>query len=716
MKTKRLRRWATACMVFVVSATASTAAEETPQRTATLYRDTWGVPHIYAETAAAGAYALGYAQAEDRLGDIYQSVRTGMGLMSEAFGKKYVDQDYIMRLCRNAELAEEHWKTAPSHMKEITTAFTAGIGAYIKEHPENVPEHALKIEPWMIMTIGRAMILRWPLGTIQDDLKEGKRRSEAPQGPPMRSNQWAVAPSRSADNVPILLADPHLTWEGLAVLYEARVHAGDLHMNGFFLIGAPIVGIGHNRHVGWSMTTGGPDTSDVYEMQFKLGLPPQYKYDDEWRDARIVPISIPVKDSLPVIRPAIYTHLGPVVSEPNLKTGRAFVGASPYFKQAGLSEQLYRMATATDSHELFDALGMHQLNEQNMMFADVHGTIGYLRSGATPIRPDGYDWSAPVSGQTSKTAWTDLHPVEDLVHIFNPKRGYMTNCNISPENMLVDSPMTPDKYRKYIYNVTWDTNNPRGRRTVEVLENDDSVTKDEAISYAMDVHDYLADVWQHELREAIDSVGKDQPRDAEFDAAVKAILDWDGEFVPESTATPVYKFWRLKCGKQLDLAPLAQGKPLDDASRRKMLDLLADTIAEMKKQYGRWNVAWGDIHKVGRGGKYFPVGGAEFKSGNPDANFAETLFDVRCDPDPDQPGRFIARNGSMAMLLMFFRKDGIETYTCTPWGQSGDPDSPHYMDQGEKLYSKRLMKPNWWTKEELMPHVESTTILSLDGK
>jgi acyl-homoserine lactone acylase PvdQ len=696
-----------------MSTAVSALADESSDRTVTVYRDTWGVPHVYAETAAAGAYGLGYAQAEDRLGDIHTSVRTGMGRMSEAFGKKYIEQDYIMRLCRNPEMAQEYWKTAPSHLKEIVAAFTAGIDAYAEKHPEKVPEHAIEIEPWMILTIGRAMILRWPLGTIQDDLREGQRRAGPPKGPPMRSNEWAVAPSRSADNVPILLADPHLTWEGLAVLYEARVHAGELHMNGFFLIGTPMVGIGHNRHVGWAMTTGGPDTSDVYEMKIRLGVPPQYEYDGEWRDAKIVPFTIPVKDSAPVVRPAFYTHLGPVVSEPDLKAGRAFVGSSPYFEPSRMFEQTYRMVTAKNTRELFDALGMNQLNEQNLMFADVEGNIGYLRSGATPIRPEGYDWSAPVPGHTSKTAWKGLHPAKDLVHLFNPKRGYMVNCNISPENMLVDSPMTPDKYRKYIYNVSWDTNNPRGRRTVDLLEADKSVTKEEAIAYSMDVHDILAERWQKELKEAVKTVGKDRKKDGEFDAAVRAILEWDGRYVPESTATPVYKFWRLKCGKQLDLGQLADNQPLDAKTRRKMLDLLAETIAELNTKYGRWDVAWGTIHKVGRGGKFFPVGGAEYHSGNKDANFSETLFDVRCKTDPDNPNREIANNGSMAMLLMFFHKNRVESYSCTPWGQSGDPDSPHYMDQGEKLYSKLRMKPTWWTKAELMPNVKSTTQLSV---
>jgi acyl-homoserine lactone acylase PvdQ len=682
--------------------------------TVTLYRDTWGVPHVYADTPAAGAYGLGYAQAEDRLGDIFMAVRTGMGTMSEAFGKKYVEQDYIMRVCRNSELAEHYWQTAPAHLKEIAAAFTAGIETFMQEHPETVPAHAVDLEPWMILTIGRAMILRWPLGTIQDDLGEAKTRSGPPAGPPMRSNEWAVAPSRSADRCPILLADPHLTWEGLAVLYEARVHAGDLHMNGFFLIGAPIVGIGHNEHVGWAMTTGGPDTSDVYDIKFKLFPTPKYEFNGQWRDATVESIRIAVKDSSPVVRPVIYTHLGPLVSEPNLETGRAFVGASPYFEQTGLFEQSYRMAMAKDSRELFDALGMNQLNEQNIMFADDGGTIGYVRNGATPIRPEGFDYTAPVPGDTSKTAWKGIHPIQDLVQLFNPPRGYMQNCNISPENMLVDSPLTPDKYAKHLYNVSWDTNNPRSRRIVQLLENDSSVTREEAISYTMDVYDISAERWQRELREAVDTIGKELSQNADFDAAVKAMLAWDGQFVPDATATVLYKFWRLKCGnKKLNLSPLAENKSLDTDTRLKMLELLSETIAELKQRYGRWDVAWGEVHKVGRGGKYFPVGGAEFRSGDKEANFSETLFDVSCEEDPKQPGHYIANNGSMATLLMFFHKDGIETYSCTPWGQSGDPESPHYMDQGEKLYSRLKMKPSWWKKEDLLPNVKSTKTLTV---
>jgi hypothetical protein len=63
----------------------------------------------------------------------------------------------------------------------------------------------------------------------------------------------------------------------------------------------------------------------------------------------------------------------------------------------------------------------------------------------------------------------------------------------------------------------------------------------------------------------------------------------------------------------------------------------------------------------------------------------------------------------MAMILMFFDQEhGVRSFTCTPWGQSGHIESPHYVDQAAALYSNRTMKPTWWNIDELMQNTEST--------
>lgn len=686
----------------------------------TLYRDVWGVPHIYADTPAGGAFGLGYAQAEDRIDDVFRAVRTGLGRLAEIDGEDLVDQDYIMRVCRNEEVCKKAWKETPPVLKEIAEAFQSGIETYLAEHPDQKPESYIELEPWMFNTIGRAMILRWPLGTIQDDLSnKDKKSTEKRTQPvnsqpetaiPMRSNEWSVAPSRSTQKCPILHADPHLTWEGLAVLYEARIHAGSWNVCGFFLIGTPLMGYGHNERVGWANTTGGPDTADVYEMKVKPGLIPQYEYDGQWKTPRLTPQKIVVKGrEKPILRPAALTHLGPVVAP--IEGEKTYVGATPYFDKTGLFAQFYRMNHAVNAKDLFAALGELEYNEQNVMFADVDGNIAYVRNGATPIRPEGYDWNAPVPGNTSATAWQGIHPIEDLVHIFNPPSGYMQNCNISPARMMVDSPMTRDKYKPYIFNVFEWERNPRGDRSTELLDEDSSVTADEAKAYAMDVYDLLAPRWQKGLKDAVAAVGAERMKDPEFAAAVKAILDWNGEWTVDATQTVLLRDWRNKCAGRAELLPMAEDKPLTTEAQTLLVDSLASALADVKKTYGKWNPKWGDAYVVGRGGKYFPMPGADFGDRKDTYNYTETLLSISYKDDPEQAGRHVAYKGSMAMILMFFKPDGVESYSACAWGQSGRPDSPHYVDQSENLFSKRKLKPTFFRKEDLLKNLESERTL-----
>lgn len=673
--------------------------------TVTLHRDSWGTPHVIADSEKAAAYGLGYAQAEDRLGDIYVNVRTAIGRMAEAFGAEHVESDYYMRALKNEERCAAYWETAPQHQKDLLEGFIAGLNAFIAENPDAVPAWSLDIQPPHLLAIGRAMILGWPLGTIQDEL----RRKTNSVG--RSSNEWSVAPSRSADGCAILLTDPHLTWEGLAVFYEATVHCPTLQMNGFFIAGSPLLALGHNEHVGFACTTGGPDTSDVYEVKINPQNPLQYEYDGEFHNAELSFVSIPVKDGNPVQRPVAYTRHGMLVSEPDIENGVAYVGATPYLEATGLFEQMYRMCKAKNSDEFYEALGMNQLMEQNLMFADTRGNIQYVRTGRVPIRPKGYDWSRPVPGSTSETEWKGIHPIEDLVQVKNPEAGYMQNCNISPANMMVDSPMTPEKYIDYIYNVLWDDTNTRGRRAIQVLSNDDSLTKEEAKALATDVYDVREPEWRKALTEALDSHGEAFMEDKTFAEAVDAILEWNGLFTRDSVAGPIVMYWREAARNQVDGDAIAAGKTLDDANLHKLLESLQQALAKMKELYGDKKVTWGDIHVVGRGGKYFPVGGADFGGGAVDTR---TLFDVEGHPDPDQKGRYIANNGSMSILLMFMHKDGIESYSCIPWGQSADPQSPHYMDQGEKLYSQRKLKRTRWTEEAILADVKSERTFTVE--
>src|SRR5438105_10819217 len=204
----------------------------------------------------------------------------------------------------------------------------------MNEHPDEVPSWAPRLEPWQIIALGRYVIWGWPEGDAAGDLK--RAGIEPDPIAPRASNEWTVAPGRTADGVPLALIDPHLSWYGQFRFYEARLYGGALETSGVAIPGLPLTTLGHNRYCSVAMTTGGPDAADVYEEELNPANPRQYKYDGKWRDMTVRTEVIGVKENGRVARKKFeieYTHHGPVVAH---KNGKVYAMKLPYFDQLRL--------------------------------------------------------------------------------------------------------------------------------------------------------------------------------------------------------------------------------------------------------------------------------------------------------------------------------------------------------------------------------------------
>ncbi|SVA81953.1 uncharacterized protein METZ01_LOCUS134807, partial [marine metagenome] len=98
------------------------------------------------------------------------------------------------------------------------------------------------------------------------------------------SNNWAVAPSRSASGNAILAGDPHLDFQLPSIWYEVHlIVPGELDVYGVTIPGAPAITIGFNRDVAWSFTNTGSDVMDFYRetVEEKDGTQ-RYLFDGEW--------------------------------------------------------------------------------------------------------------------------------------------------------------------------------------------------------------------------------------------------------------------------------------------------------------------------------------------------------------------------------------------------------------------------------------------------
>lgn len=665
----------------------------------TIVRDTWGVPHIYADTIPGFAYGLGWAQAEDRLEQLLRNYRLATGTMAEAFGPNFVQQDWQQRLVGQIEVCRRRYPELPAEVRAAIEAFQAGVKAYMARHPDEVPEWAPQLRPYQAVALGRMIILNWPLGRARSELQ---RRAEVDVG--FGSNQWAVRPERTEMGCAVLCIDPHIPWDGPFRFYEFRAHARDFHVSGFGPLGAPVVGLGHNDRLGWACTTGGPDTTDVYVEQINPDNPLQYKYDGEWRDMTVRKVVIAVKGAEPVERLVESTHHGPIM----LREGnRAYALACPYIGEVDLVTQLYRMNTANNLAEFKAAVGMNQLMEQNVMYADVEGNIFYVRTGRVPIRPTGYDFGVPVPGNTSATEWKGLHPMSDLVQMLNPPSGWMQNCNIGPDTMTEDCPISADDYPDYIYGARPGASNSRGRRASELLAKGRRLTLKGLMAIVLDTHAQHAEQWQAAVAAAVEALS-DDPRVRELKPALDILAAWNGRMDSKQPGATLYRVLRETAKEHdppIDAGAIAEGKRLSRRQRDALLDALSQAAATLIERYGRLKVRWGDVHRIRRGDTSYPVSGGDTGGGS-------TLRAVGTDRED---GIYYGRSGQSWTQLVILKKGDVRSYSATPWGQSDDPDSPHYFDQGEQLFSKSRLKDTWFQPHSEAGHVETTTTLYWEG-
>jgi acyl-homoserine-lactone acylase len=678
------------------------AVEAAQSQKVTVYRDEFGVPHIFAATLEAAAFAVGYAQAEDRLEDILKDYRLASGTMAEVFGPNYYSNDLIQHMVRHAEVAREKYKTISPEARAIIEAFQAGIKAYMKEHPEQVPSWAPEIHPWDVVALSRQMLYAWAVSQVATKLAASGIRLQLP--PYRGSNAMLIGARRSALGVPITIIDPHLNWYDQYRFYPLRIYAGDFQVAGVAALGLPLPLLGHNRYCAVAMTTGGPDCADAFEEEVNPKNPRQYLYDRKWRDMEVHTERIAVKngDHIQWREADIeYSHHGPVVAR---KGNKAYTVAIPYADQVGVIDELYKMMTAHNLEEMKRALSLLQLMPQNILIGTVQGDIYYVRNGRVPIRPKGIDTSKPIPGSASQNEWQGIHPFSDLVQITNPPSGYMHNSNVTPFAMMKDSPLVPERYAEhpYLYNGTrtW-LRHQRGEMITELLDAADKVTPEQAIGLAFNTQVWHAELWQARLKGAWEKTapfGKSRNAGEVYGLIQK----WNRRLDADSEGALAYYAFK----KAFDAKAAAQTEPPADLTDAQVIAALQKAAQWLEQTFGSLHVAYGQYFRIGRrgGDRTWPVSGGALIDAGMDTPRSIAF---------EQVGKEMVGYQGQAATQIVILTNPPQSFAVVPLGVSDRKDSGHWDDQAEKLFSKSKVAPTYFLKKsELLKHVTSTKVLT----
>ena len=514
------------------------------------------------------------------------------------------------------------------------------------------------------------------------------------------SNEMLLAPARTAMKAPIAVIDPHLGWYGEFRFYQVRIYAGEYAVSGVSILGVPFPSLMHSRWCSVAMTTGGPDTSDVYEEELNPANPRQYKYDGQWREMTVRREKIKVRVDGKLVEKEVElesSHHGPIVAHRN---GKAYAMAIPYMNEIGLTDQIHQMNIARNLTEMKKALSMLQLMAQNIMIGTTGGDIYYQRTGRVPIRPKGFDTSRPLPGNTSASEWKGIHPMEDLVQIANPPQGYMQNNNISPFAMMKESPLLPEKYadRPVVYNDEKRPPHQRGAMTLEELSAAKNVTVEDAIRFAFSTQVYKADEWQARLKAARE---KAAPLAADAAAISDQIQRWDRHSTPDSTGALAFYAFKMSLEDKLEQAAVEVPASITD---EKLLAALGRAAQWLRSRFDSLEVPYGRYFRVGRtGGKTYPVGGGTVREAGMATPRAITFQSI---------GKEMVGVGGQTSTQIVILTKTPQSFAILPLGESDHPESGHWDDQAEKLFSRgRAQSTFFLNKPELLKHVTARKLL-----
>src|SRR5258708_3460108 len=180
-------------------------------------------------------------------------------------------------------------------------------------------------------------------------------------------------------------------------------------MAGGTAAGSPFILAGHNERMAWGLTTTTADVEDLFVERVDPDDPGRYLTPHGSAPFASRPETILVRGESPVEITIRTTRHGPVLSDV-LPAGAADPGyvlalAATFTIPEGRSaEALWELNRATDWPSFRVALRHFVGPMQNIVYADVDGTIGFIAPGLVSIRHGGEGW-LPASGWTGEYDW-----------------------------------------------------------------------------------------------------------------------------------------------------------------------------------------------------------------------------------------------------------------------------------------------------------------------
>ncbi|GAB3634905.1 penicillin acylase family protein [Hymenobacter arcticus] len=708
---------------------AEVASWQQQARRVTITRDTWGVPHITGKTDADAVFGLLYSQCEDDFARVEDNYLTALGRQAEVRGEAALYEDLRQRLFLDSTRAVGIYNRSPRWMKDLLHAFADGTNYYLATHPAVRPRLLHRFQPWMPLLFSEGSIggnvSVVPLERLKAFYSQQKGTSyQAPKAEtrlafeqaddePTGSNGFAIAPGKSASGHPLLLINPHTSF-----YFRSEVQmtsAAGLNAYGAVTWGQFFIYQGFNEKCGWMHTSSQADSMDEYlETVSEQAGKFTYQYDGKQLPVLTDTLSLVyVKDGQRQRRrfTTYRTPHGPVVG----KVGEKWLTVKMMDTSLEALEQSYLRTKAHDYASFQKVMRLNGNASNNTVFADNQGTIAYWHGNFMPRRPAGYDFSQPVDGSLKATEWQGLHKVEELVQVRNPASGFIQNCNSTP--FTVAGPAGSPAKAQYPSYMAPDAENYRGLNAVRVLSRKKAFTLDTLIAAANDPHlagfEKLLPSLLRDSQLLLDAAGGTLPDGVE--AALPVLRAWNLNYSQTSTAQTLAIYWaerlqrlarpRVPVGQATDYISFTNFV-IEHITPEEKAQALSETIAELTRDFGKWQVPWGEVNRYQRlTGKIDET----FDDQQPSRPVAFTssawgsLAAFGAHTYPGTKKRYGGVGNSFVAVVEFGPR--VVARSVVTGGQASRPTDKHFTDQAP-LYCEGQFKDVWFYPEDVAKHVE----------
>jgi acyl-homoserine lactone acylase PvdQ len=349
----------------------------------------------------------------------------------------------------------------------------------------------------------------------------------------------------------------------------------------------------------------------------------------------------------------------------------------------------------------------------NTVYADNKGNIAYWHGNFVPIRDPQLNWAQPVDGSIAATEWKGLHPVEETVHLFNPKNGWLQNCNSTPFSVSGNESPKEENYPPYM---APDGETFRGINAVRTLQKGGQYTLDKIIADGYNNQlPFFEELIPATVKQFEKSIQNGETKYSSLSEAIQVLAAWDFTSSENSIALTLANEWGFKIDPLLRKTYIDQGE-LDQVENSRnfiqhltaeqVLPQLQEVITELTTQFGTWKMPWGEINRFQR------LSGEidnRFDDAAPSLPISYTsvlwgaLPAFKSAYQKDTKKRYGYSGNSFVCAVEF--GDKVKAKSLLAGGNSGNPKSKHFNDQAE-MYQKAQFKEVLFYKEDVEKNTE----------